>query len=424
MANVQSTAQHNLDKLLQSLGDYFIPQLECSTRGKLATTSVSPWCAVDSARAAGECVTQLPLKLETDGSGSWTFYRLDPESGRAVQIGPPYQGGFRTYYSCIAIGSKIFVIGGGDSNYKTLDSAEVYDYCTGSWSTLAPMSTARQAHCCTAIGSKICVVGGVDSDYKTMDNGIICNINYKVLDSVEVYDSSTGSWSTLPPMSTARGDHRCTAIGSKIFVIGGMDSNEQGLDSVEVYDSSTDLWSTMAPMSTARHSHSCTAIGSQIFVVGGCDSNSKALDSVEVYDSSTDLWSTLSPMSTARHSHSCTAIGSKIFVVGGCDNNDNPLDSVEVYDSSTDLWSALAPMSTARHSQSCTAIGSQIFVIGGIDSNYDPVDSVEVYDASTDLWSSTSAEEGCELTGSYGIKCEVTEQATTSPILSLLCDRF
>ena len=38
-------------------------------------------------------------------------------------------------------------------------------------------------------------------------------------------------------------------------------------------------------MSTARHCHSCTAFGSKIFVFGGLDSNDEILDSVEVYDS-------------------------------------------------------------------------------------------------------------------------------------------
>ena len=113
-------------------------------------------------------------------------------------------------------------------------------------------------------------------------------------------------------------------------------------------------------------------------------------------------------------------------MVGGEDSNRNPVHSIEVYDYCTDLWSALAPMSTARHSQSCTAIGSKIFVIGGMDSNYDPVDSVEVYDFSTDSWSTTSIEEGSYFVhvGSHGIMCEVTEQPTDSPILSVLHDCF
>ena len=271
-----SQSKRNLGKVLQLLGEYhIIPQLDHRARDKLATTSVSPWCAVDSARAAGECVTQLPLKLKIGDSGSWMFYRLDPESGRAVQIGPPYQGGVRKGHSCTAIGSQIFVVGGVDSDNKALDSVEVYDYCTDLWSTMAPMSTARQAHCCTAIGSKLFVVGGMDS-------------NYQALDFVEVYDYCIGSWSTMAPMSNARVGHSCTLIGSKIFVVGGKDSNRKTLDSVEVYDYCTDSWIILTPISTA--------IGSQIFVVGGVGSGYQAIDSVEVYDCSTDLWSTMAPM--------------------------------------------------------------------------------------------------------------------------------
>ena len=92
----------------QWLRDVLILQLGYRARGKLARTGVSPWSAVDSARAAGECVT---VKLKIDESGSLTPYRLDPESGRAVQTGPPYQGGVRKGYSCTAIGNRMFVVG-------------------------------------------------------------------------------------------------------------------------------------------------------------------------------------------------------------------------------------------------------------------------------------------------------------------------
>ena len=48
-----SQSELNLGKLLQSLGDFFIPQLDHRARGKLAATGISSWFAVNSARAAG-----------------------------------------------------------------------------------------------------------------------------------------------------------------------------------------------------------------------------------------------------------------------------------------------------------------------------------------------------------------------------------
>ena len=141
----------------------------------------------------------------------------------------------------------------------------------------------------------------------------VVQVKLPLVPTVISADYNTGLWSTLAPMPTARRYHRCTTIGSKIFVIGGRDSNQKPLDSMEVYDYNTGLWSTLAPMSAHRYYHSCTASGSKIFVVGGQDSNT-VLDSVEVYDYCTDLWSTMPPMSTARYDHSCTATESNIFV--------------------------------------------------------------------------------------------------------------
>ena len=74
-------------------------------------------------------------------------------------------------------------------------------------------------------------------------------------------------------------------------VVGGRDSNSKMLDSVEVYDSSTDLWSTLSPIPTGRKCHSCTAIGSKILILWSMEklegSNHQEVDSVEVYDSVT-----------------------------------------------------------------------------------------------------------------------------------------
>ena len=57
--------------------------------------------------------------------------------------------------------------------------------------------------------------------------------------------------------------------------MGGNDSSGIIVDSVVVYDCTDDLWSALAPMLTARYDHHCTAIESKIFVSGGTDSSYK-----------------------------------------------------------------------------------------------------------------------------------------------------
>ena len=63
------------------VGRLFHPKAQLSllraaiTDCKLATTGISRWCAVDSARGAGQCVTQLLLKLTTITSWFWDEMR-------------------------------------------------------------------------------------------------------------------------------------------------------------------------------------------------------------------------------------------------------------------------------------------------------------------------------------------------------------
>ena len=63
--------------------------------------------------------------------------------------------------------------------------------------------------------------------------------------SVEMYDSNTREWTSMPPLATARSEHSCTAMGSLLFVVGGYGNYTQlqgRLPSVEIFDSSTRGW--------------------------------------------------------------------------------------------------------------------------------------------------------------------------------------
>jgi N-acetylneuraminic acid mutarotase len=70
---------------------------------------------------------------------------------------------------------------------------------------------------------------------------------------VECFDPSTGQWSAVAAMSTARGGHGVAVVDGKVYAVGGMNADEDPLSSVECFDPSTGQWSVVAPMSTARN---------------------------------------------------------------------------------------------------------------------------------------------------------------------------
>ena len=90
---------------------------------------------------------------------------------------------------------------------------------------------------------------------------------------VEVYDPAADSWSTAAPMPTARAYLGATECGGKIYAIGGMISTTPVTSSmtniVEVYDPATDAWTTETPMPTARAELVVVNVEGQVFAMGG-----------------------------------------------------------------------------------------------------------------------------------------------------------
>ena len=109
----------------------------------------------------------------------------------------------------------IYVVGGsGDGQTEfdpvpILSTVQLFDPQKASWTQLAAMAGRRCAHGCVALGGKLYAVGGLV-------------ITAKGLDTAEVYDPQTDGWQPLAKMSTARAALGLAAVGGgKIYAIGG-----------------------------------------------------------------------------------------------------------------------------------------------------------------------------------------------------------
>jgi N-acetylneuraminic acid mutarotase len=73
----------------------------------------------------------------------------------------------------------------------------------------------------------------------------------------------------------------------------------------------------VAPLPSARHEHAAVAVGSAMYVLGGISSES-IVASVFKFDSSKQgMWSVVEPMPEPRKLHAVCSIGSNIYVFGG-----------------------------------------------------------------------------------------------------------
>src|SRR5207247_2227043 len=107
----------------------------------------------------------------------------------------------------------------------------------------------------------------------------------------------------------------------KVLVTGGY-SNSGFQSSAELYDPSTGTFSTTGSMSVGRYIHTATLLGNGKVLITGGYSNSGSQSNAELYDPSTGTFSTTGSMNSARYAHTATLLANgNVLVTGGpCDD--------------------------------------------------------------------------------------------------------
>ena len=208
------------------------------------------------------------------------------------------------------------------------------------WTTKAPMPTARGGLGVAVVDGKIYAIGG---DTQKVIGGV--SQGGGLIGANEVYDPTTNTWTTKASMPTPRAYFAIAVYQNKIFCIGGNGNN--GADNPhtgvnEVYDPKTDSWETKAPMPTPRASLQGNVLNGKIYCIGGTGI-SGAAGVNEVYDPTSDTWTTKSPMPTVTDIYSPSAVfNGKIFVFCGFSYYTNEpvnFQKTQIYDPTTDNWS-------------------------------------------------------------------------------------
>lgn len=256
------------------------------------------------------------------------------------------------------VNSQVYAIGGLGNFFGLLNANEMYDAVTDTWATKAPMPTARWSLAVAVVNNQIYAMGGFGSDF---------------LDTNEVYDAAANTWTSKASMPTARQNLAVGVVSSlvstQIYAIGG-DGTAGILNTVEMYDPATDTWTPKASMPTARDRLVVGVVNSQIYAIGGYNSNNNLwLNTVEVYDPATDTWVTKAPMPTARGNLAVAVVNNQIYAIGGDGNggggNAVLLNTVEMYDPASNLWASRLVMPTARDSLAAGVVNNRIYAVGG-----------------------------------------------------------
>jgi hypothetical protein len=240
-----------------------------------------------------------------------------------------------------------------DDLFEGADKSQVisYDPSKKKWEALPNMSVSRSACAGACIRNVFYVVGGYDASDRDVNDGDGENKDGGgdgALATAECYDSCTRQWRALPSMSVKRHGHAAAACADGLlYVVGGMDENDNVLATAECFDPLTGQWRALPSMSVKRYGHAAACIDGLLYVVGGTDDDDANLARVECYDTSSGRWQALPDMDHARMWCAAACMDGRLYVVGG-------EEPVECYDPSTGYWDEIGETSVPR--DGCSAV--------------------------------------------------------------------
>jgi hypothetical protein len=289
--------------------------------------------------------------------------------------------------STLLVDGRVLVTGGLVNDRldgQASRSAEQYDATSGTWSAVSRMTTARWGHTATLLANgKVLVAGG----HASGTDG---------LDSAEVYDPSDGSWTTTGRMTSGRGGHAATLLpDGRVLVVGG--GAEETLmegaprsDTAEVYDPAQGTWTAIRRLTEPRAAFTATLLpDGSVLVAGG----NPSFASAERYEPASGRWTPTGSMAEGRSGHTATLLSDgTVLVTGGCACSEpGATASAEVYDGNGASWADAGRMHIGRmfHAASLLQDGRVLVVNEGLAGDSAP--SAELYDPGSRRWATTAS---------------------------------
>ena len=170
------------------------------------------------------------------------------------------------------------------------------------------------------LNAKNAIEGTIVGDVTVLQTGVSEPVEEPAEEQIELYSNGgNDQWSLVGTTNTSRYDFATEVYNNRIYVMGGTD-NETGeaLNTVEVYDTISGTWTELSPMPHSRNNPKSILVLDKIYVFSGKNSD-KAID---IYDINTNTWST--PMEFPYDNDG--------YAVGVKDNGDNnPPESMEIF---------------------------------------------------------------------------------------------
>ncbi len=238
------------------------------------------------------------------------------------------------HFQAVYYSGKIYVLGaftGGFPDETPVPDIYIYDIASNNWSILAnqiPSDRRRGAAGAVVYNNKIYLIGGAKVGHKS---GWVSYL--------DEFDPASLSWRTLSDAPHQRDHFQAQVINGKIYVAAGRRSNyptntyEPTEPTIDVYNFSTQSWSTLPSSSnipTTRAGTATVAFNNELYVICGESGTNGYHREVQVFNPNSGSWRSLSNTMQGRNGPGGVAYNGKIYIVNGMVNG-NEVNTQEVY---------------------------------------------------------------------------------------------
>jgi hypothetical protein len=299
---------------------------------------------------------------------------------------------------------RVLVVGGVDNNGDPTATCEIYNPATNAFTPTGSMGTRRAGHAAALLNDgRVLVVAG------TRELKDIAKAITGLLNSAEIYNPSSGTWSNTGSISksvvgasltTLNNGKVLVAGGGEIYRFFGIPTRVQSVTTSQLYNPASGSWSSTGSMRTSRAVHTFNTIrlnSGIVLVSGGYTINigllppptnfngAQANAKCEFYNPSSGIWTALPDMSSNRAGHSVTQLPSPsgcppcngtVIIAGGATGAlDAPvaIGTIQEYNHSSRSFVRTYNLGTARgtHGAALTSSGS-VALFGGLTDKPTP----------------------------------------------------
>ena len=325
------------------------------------TTSSAVWARSSLSNAAGILTNDRFIAI--GGKNSSSNYSADITQSSLLTDNTNPRGYYitasnmqiaRSGLGVALLDGKVYIIGGIDSS-GVLSSVEMLDL---GWHQKASLPALISNYKSVQMDGKIYVMGG-----SAYINGVDQNSN-----AVYMYNSLADSWSTMSvTMPVYAKEFSLTAAFGKIYMFGGLTSSTQNgtysaSDQIYEYNPTTGDWTAVNTLSSARSSLSSVLYNGIIYITGGSDSGASSVNTVEAYDPITNSITEKNNLPSALSGHYTNVMGGTMYLFTSITS------SALKYNTASDSWTNVNPSGSYTGDLFAT-INNYLYIFGTINDN-------------------------------------------------------